>query len=73
MRWAGFPDAIVARVDEDESHRIFGLSNGVPRAIHATAADRFNTAAAVQGTAELGAKRQREDWMGRPIEDDLEI
>ncbi|MEM9177100.1 MAG: AAA family ATPase [Myxococcota bacterium] len=72
MRWAGFPDALLERVDEDEIQRIFALSNGLPRAIHAIAADRFDAMAAVGGTEALGEKRRREDWMGRPIDFDLE-
>ncbi len=72
MRWAGFPEAEVARIDDEEALRIHALSNGVPRAIHAIAVDRFIAHAAVRGAFELQSKRRREDWMGRPIEDDLE-
>lgn len=72
MRWAGFPGAEVARVDEAEAQRIHALSNGVPRAIHAVALDRFGSAASVRGAEDLAVKRRREGWMGRPIEDDLE-
>ena len=73
MRWAGFPGAEIARVDEAEAQRIHALSNGVPRAIHALALERFGSAASVRGAEDLDAKRRREDWMGRPIEDDLEL
>lgn len=73
MRWAGFPDAIVDRVDHDEAQRIHALSNGVPRAIHAIASELVETAAAIGGAEALGAKRAREEWMGRPIEDDLDL
>ena len=72
MRWAGFPGVEIARVDEAEALRIHALSNGVPRAIHAVALDRFGAAASVGGAEDLDAKRRREDWMGRPIEDELE-
>ena len=73
MRWAGFPEEVVARVDEGEAHRVHALSNGIPRAIHAIAADRLDTGTAVHDKQALDGKRRREDWMGRPIEDDLEI
>lgn len=73
MRWAGFPEAEIARIDGAEALRIHALSNGVPRAIHAVAADRFIAPTEAGGAEDLRAKRRREDWMGRPIEDDLEI
>jgi len=73
MRWAGFPEEFVARVDEGEAQRVHSLSNGIPRAIHAIAADRLDTATAIEVKQALEGKRRREDWMGRPIEDDLEI
>ena len=73
MRWAGFAAAEIDRVDDEESRRIHALSNGIPRAIHAVAADRLQAGSAIGGAEGLGAKRRREDWMGRPIEDDLEL
>lgn len=76
MAWAGVPPVERARLDADRVHRLHSLSGGITRALHTLAAASFDTAAsgaADDATAALDDKRRREDWMGRPIEDDLEI
>ncbi len=76
MTWAGVPPVERAQLDEDRVHRLHSLSGGVPRALHTLAAAVLLGTSAIPGdesTATLDRKRKREDWMGRPIEDDLEI
>ena len=83
MTWAGFPAVEIARLDDGLAHRLHSLSAGVPRALHAEASGVFEGGGtSARSTAESGrdparqtldAKKRREDWMGRPIEDDLEI
>ena len=76
MAWAGVPPVERARLDADRVHRLHSLSGGIPRALHTLAAASFDAAArgdTDEATAALDEKRRREDWMGRPIEDDLEI
>lgn len=71
MRWAGLPSRVIERFDERESHRIHNLANGLPLALHRIAGERFESL--IGAREELAGKRQREDWMGRPIEDELEV
>ncbi len=72
MQWAGFPGAEIARIDGVEASRIHALSSGVPRRVHELAFARFESSGDPRPNA-LTEKQRREDWMGRPIEDDLEI
>ncbi|MBJ22453.1 MAG: hypothetical protein GY910_07480 [bacterium] len=72
MRWADFPGVEIARIDEAEANRLHSLSAGVPQRVHELASARFASAAAPRPNA-LEEKQRREDWMGRPIGDDLEI
>ena len=72
MRWGGFPGSEIAGIDESEAMRIHTLSGGVPRRVHEIASARFESAGDARPTA-LEDKARREDWMGRPIEDDLEV
>jgi len=72
MRWAGFSEAAIGALPEDWIHRVHSLSAGIPRALHGLAARYFDDH--LRGrVSDLDRKQQREDWMGRPIEDDLEI
>jgi len=83
MEWAGLPAADIARLEDGLAYRLHSLSGGVPRALHAEASAVFEGGGTSAGSPAksdhkqakraLDAKRQREDWMGRPIEDDLEI
>jgi type II secretory pathway predicted ATPase ExeA len=70
MRWAGLGENEMSRLDAQAISRIQTLSGGVPRRVHSIAASLFESAN--RGLPEeLDAKRKREDWMGRPIEDEL--
>ena len=83
MEWAGLPAAEIARLEDGLARRLHALSGGVPRALHREASAAFGGGGTSAGSPAksdhkrakrtLDAKRQREDWMGRPIEDDLEI
>jgi hypothetical protein len=69
LSWAGAPPVEIARVDSEMTRRIFALSGGVPRMVHRIAHSHFvGEEDAVPGA--LDAKQRREDWMGRPFEDD---
>lgn len=70
MRWAGFPGVEIARIDDLEATRIHALSAGVPRRVHELASARFESTEHSRPVA-LEEKQRREDWMGRPIEDEL--
>lgn len=72
MRWASFPEAEIGQLDDQWIHQVHSLSSGIPRALHALAARSFDDR--IRGVvSDLEGKREREDWMGRPIEDELEI
>ena len=83
MEWAGLPAADIARLEDGLARHLHFLSGGVPRALHAEASAEFEGVGASAGSPAksdhkqakraLDTKRQREDWLGRPIEDDLEI
>ena len=69
LAWAGASPAELARLDAESTRRIFALSGGVPQAVHRIAGALF----AGDGMAlpsDLDAKQRRENWMGRPFEDD---
>ncbi len=70
MRWAGFSDEAIARIDEEAAERIHSLSSGIPRRVHAIATTFFESEAQKRPD-ELEVKSRREHWMGRPIEDDF--
>ena len=70
MRWAGLGEQHVARLDAHAISRIQALSGGVPRRVHVVAESLFEPASR-QFPNELDVKQKREDWMGRPIEDEL--
>jgi type II secretory pathway predicted ATPase ExeA len=71
MRWAGLPRAEIEAVDDAAATRFHALSAGVPRRIHALASTLIASQVEVRPAA-FDEKQRREDWMGRPIEDDLE-
>lgn len=72
MRCAGFAEAEIGQLDDEWIHQVHSLSAGIPRALHALAARSFDDR--IRGVvSDLERKQQREDWMGRPIEDELEI
>ena len=83
MEWAGLPAADVLRLGDGLAHRLHSFSGGVPRALHAEASAAFEEGGTSAGRSAksdhnrakrpLSAKSQREDWIGRPIEDDFEI
>lgn len=73
MRWAGFPTQVIAEVDLAEAQRLHSLSNGVPRALHAIASARFDPTSQLHGEVTPTRERRPEDWMGRPIGDDLDL
>jgi hypothetical protein len=68
LRWAD--PSTSDRLDPGDLRRIHGLSGGIPRQVHRVAASVL-----VPGDgdrpSDLDSKLRREDWMGRPIEDDL--
>lgn len=68
MRWAGFAEAEVARIDENAARHFHALSGGVPRALHAQAWSDFDRVLAEGEWPALDAKRRREEWMGQAIE-----
>jgi type II secretory pathway predicted ATPase ExeA len=70
MRWAGLGEKEISRIDAPAISRIQALSGGVPRRVHSVAASLYETADR-RFPNELDVKRKREDWMGRPIEDEL--
>jgi len=70
MKWAGLETAEFARVDAEAISKIHTLSGGVPRRVHMIAASFFD-AGDMSLPSELDAKERRENWMGRPIEDDF--
>lgn len=70
MRWAGLGEGDIDRVGSQAVSRIHTLAGGVPRRIHRIAASLFEVEES-QVRSALAEKRKREDWMGRPIEDDL--
>ena len=70
MRWAGFTEDEIAQMDSETVSQIYTRSGGLPRRIHTVAAAFFEAAGAGL-PPELGEKQKREDWMGRPIEEDL--
>ncbi len=71
MRWAGLemPEAVGAE-EAQSLRRIHALSGGVPRRVHRVAESVFGAAGADR-PSDLDTKRNREDWLGSPIEDDL--
>ena len=69
LAWADAPPIEIARLDSELTRRIFALSAGVPQTVHRIAHALFaGDEAAIPG--DLDAKQRREDWMGRPFEDD---
>ncbi len=69
LTWAGAPPIEIARLDAEKTRRIFALSGGVPQMVHRIAQSVFaGGKGAMPG--DLDRKQQREDWMGRPFEDD---
>jgi hypothetical protein len=70
MRWAGLGEREIARLDAPAISRIQALSGGVPRRVHVVAESLFESASR-DFPNELDVKQKREDWMGRPIEDEL--
>ena len=73
MRSAGFSEAEIARIDPRAADHFHSLSGGVPRALHREAWSDFERVLAVRAQPDFEQKRRREDWMGRPIEDDGEL
>lgn len=69
MRWAGCSESELSSIDEAGVRRIHVLSAGVPREIHRHAA-AFLEPGLAGASAVFKAKRKRELWMGRPIEDE---
>lgn len=69
MKWAGFEDQEIAKIDSEAVRQIHLLSGGVARRIHMIAAKFLESGIAVL-PRELDEKQKRENWMGRPIEDD---
>ena len=69
LSWAGAPGVELGRLDSAQTRRIFALSAGVPQMVHRIAYSFF---ADDRGTVpgDLDAKQRRENWMGRPFEDD---
>lgn len=70
MRWAAFEAVEIARLDPEAICKIHTLSGGVPRRVHMIAASFFESGS-VGLPSELHEKEKRENWMGRPIEDDF--
>ena len=70
MKWAELENAEIARVDAEAIGKIHTLSGGVPRRVHMIAVSLFE-AGGMGLPDELDAKERRENWMGRPIEDDF--
>jgi hypothetical protein len=70
MHWAGIEATEIARFDSELVARIHALSAGVPRRVHAIAASCFESGSTGL-PRELDEKARRENWMGRPIEDDF--
>lgn len=69
MAWAGSPPTEISRVDSEMARRVFALSGGVPQTVHRIAHSLLSgDEVAIPG--DLDAKQRREDWMGRPFEDD---
>ena len=66
MRWAGFEEQELARLDSDAIRQIHRLSGGVPRRVHRIA-ESFFESSSTGLPRELDEKQKREDWMGRPI------
>ena len=71
MRWAGFPQAEINAIDEEEARRLNALAAGIPRQLHRLALFRFDDSDAAL-SPDLIDKQMREDWMGRPLEDEPE-
>jgi type II secretory pathway predicted ATPase ExeA len=71
MRWAGFPQAELDAFESSESTRLNALSSGIPRRLHALVSARFAAADSMHPRA-LIEKQRREDWMGQPLDDDLD-
>lgn len=69
MKWAGLEDQEIAKIDPEGVRQIHLLSGGVARRIHMIAAKFLESGIAVL-PRELDEKQKRENWMGRPIEDD---
>jgi hypothetical protein len=72
MRWAGFSEAEIAPIGHHEGSRLHALSGGIPREIHRRASALFERNEHQHSSA-LDEKYRRKDWMGRPIDGDLEI
>jgi len=70
MKWVGLETAEIARIDAEAISKIHTLSGGVPRRVHMIAVSLFE-AGGMGLPDELDAKERRENWMGRPIEDDF--
>jgi hypothetical protein len=70
MRHAGWPQSEIDRIDASDAARMFALSGGVPRRLHRVVESIFDSGSE-RVPSELDEKRRREDWMGRPLEDDL--
>lgn len=72
MRWAGFPQAELDAFETSESTRLNALSSGIPRRLHALVSARFAAGDSMHPRA-LIDKQRREDWMGQPLDDDLDL
>jgi type II secretory pathway predicted ATPase ExeA len=70
LSWAGLEAEMSDALDTPTLRRIHALSGGVPRQVHRVAESIFDPASTGR-PSDLEAKLRREDWMGRPIEDDL--
>jgi len=70
MRWARLEADEIAHIDPDAIARIHRFSGGVPRRVHMIAASYFESGSAGL-PSELDEKDKRENWMGRPIDDDF--
>jgi type II secretory pathway predicted ATPase ExeA len=70
MKRAGILDSEIARIDASAVARMFTLSGGVPRRLHRVVESIFDSDSN-RLPSELDEKQKREDWMGRPLEDDL--
>jgi hypothetical protein len=69
LQWAGADPALIETLDSEVKRRFFALSGGNPQALHRIAGPHFDTEGARPPRA-LDEKQRREDWMGRPFEDE---
>lgn len=69
LRGADADSALIESLESETRHRFFALSGGNPQALHRIAGPHFDAEGSGPPSA-LDEKQRREDWMGRPFEDE---